>query len=171
MRRVAVLLLALAALACGRGAYTVQPNGPTRVDYSPAEKIRVMLPPAGNQGEEGGRVIAGRVVQVLQQTHADVQLIASSDRTAALAEAKAAGARFLIQPAVTEWAQGTAPPFTADQIGVRLDLIDVSTGNVANTVTYTNSSSLFSVSDTPPSSLLDSRFDDAVRALIGSAPR
>lgn len=171
MRRAAVLVLALAAVACGRGSYTVQPNGPARVDYSPAEKIRVMLPPAGSQGDEGGRVIAGRVVQVLQQTHADVQLIASNDRTGALAEAKTAGAKFLIQPAVTDWSQGTAPPFTADQLGVRLDLIDVASGTVVNTVEYTNTSSLFSVSDTPPSSLLDSRFDDAVRALIGSAPR
>lgn len=171
MPRAALLLLALAAVACGRGSYTVQPSGPTRVDYSPAERLRVMLPAAGGQGDESGRLVAGRVVQVLQQTHADVQLIASTDRAAALAEARAAKAVFLIQPEVTAWSEGHAPPFTADQIGVRLDLIDVASGAVVNTATFANSSSLFEVSDTPPSSLLDSRFDDAVRALIGSAPR
>ncbi|MBX3024707.1 DUF4823 domain-containing protein [bacterium] len=171
MRRAAVFLLALAAAACGRGSYTVQPNGPERVDYSPAERIRVMLPPAGSQGDEGGRIVSGRVVQVLQQTHADVQLIASSDRAAALADAAAAHAAYLIAPAVTLWVEGLAPPFTADQLGVRLELIDVATGTVVNTATYSNTSSVFTVSEAPPSSLLDARFDDAVRALIGSARR
>ncbi|HSP97414.1 MAG TPA: hypothetical protein VL049_09260 [Candidatus Dormibacteraeota bacterium] len=171
MSRAAVLLVALVALGCGRGSFTLQPNGPERVDYSPAERVRVMLPAAGSQGDEGGRIIAGRVVQVLQQTHADVQLVASADLSAALAEARTAKAVHLIQPTVTEWTEGLAPPFTADQLGVRLELIDVASGAVVNTVTYTNASSLFAVSDTPPSSLLDARFDDAVRALIGSARR
>jgi hypothetical protein len=169
MRRAAVLLIAIVAVACGRGSYTIQPNGPERVDYSPAEKLRVMLPPAGSQGDEGGRLISGRIVQVLQQTHADVQLIASSDRTAALAEAKSAQAVYLIAPTVTLWSEGLAPPFTADQLGIRLELIDVASGAVVNTAEYSNTSSVFTVSDTPPSSLLDTRFDDAVRALIGSA--
>jgi hypothetical protein len=169
MRRVAVLLVAVVAAACGRGSYTIHPNGPERVDYSPAERLRVMLPPPGPQDDEGGRVIAGRIVQVLQQTHAEVRLIASSDRGAALAEAAAAKAVYLIAPAVTLWSEGLAPPFTADQLGVRLELIDVATGQVVNTATFSNTSSIFTVSETPPYSLLDSRFDDAVRALIGSA--
>jgi hypothetical protein len=165
-RALPLLLLALAA--CGRGGYTVQP-GAQPIDDSAAARVRVMLPPPGNQGDEAGRVIAGRIVQVLQQTHADVQLIASSDRAAALAEARGAQAAFLIQPTVTAWAQGQAPPFTADQLGVRLELIDVASGAVLRTATFENSSSLFQVSEAPPSSLLDARFDDAVRALFRSA--
>ncbi len=168
-RASAVLLLALAVAACGRGSFTVQSNGPARVEYSPAERIRVMLPPAGSQGDEGGRVISGRVVQVLQQTHADVQLIASDKLDDALAEARTATAAYLIQPTVTAWSEGHAPPFTADQLGVRLDLVDVASGAVIDTATFSNSSSLFEVSDTPPTALLDARFDDAVRALIGAA--
>jgi hypothetical protein len=162
-RLLPILLLALAA-ACG-GSFTVQPVS-QRVDDTPASRVRVMLPPAGNQGDEAGRVIAGRIVQVLQQTHADVQLIASSDRAAALAEARAAQAVFLVEPTVTEWVEGRAPPFTADQLGVRLDLIDVASGAVVVSATFANASSIFEVSDTPPTSLLDSRFDDAVRALL-----
>jgi hypothetical protein len=168
-RALLVLLLALAA-ACGRGGYTVQP-GPQRVDDSAAARVRVMLPPAGDQGDESGRVIAGRIVQVLQQSHADVQLIASSDRAAALAEARSAQAAYLVEPTVTTWSEGHAPPFTADQLGVRLELVDVVSGAVVNTATFTNSSSLFAVSDTPPSSLLDARFDEAVRALFRPASR
>lgn len=164
----AALLMLLALAACGRGSFTVEPSGPTRADYSPAERIRVMLPPPGSQGDEGGRIVAGRIVQVLQQTHADVGLLATADRTAALAEARTANAVFLIAPTVTAWSEGHAPPFTADQLGVRLELLTVADGAVVNTATFTNTSSLFEVSDTPPSSLLDSRFDDAVRALIGS---
>jgi hypothetical protein len=164
----AALLLLLALAACGRGSFTVEPSRPTRADYSPAERIRVMLPPAGSQGDEGGRIVAGRIVQVLQQTHADVGLLATADRTAALAEARTATAVFLIAPTVTAWSEGHAPPFTADQLGVRLELLAVADGAVVNTATFTNTSSVFEVSDTPPSSLLDSRFDDAVRALIGS---
>jgi len=163
----AALLLLLALAACGRGSFTVTPSGPARADYSPAERVRVMLPPVGNQGEEGGRVIAGRIVQVLQQSHADVQLLATSDRAAALEEARTAKAAFLVAPTITAWSEGHAPPFTADQLGVRVELIDVASGGVVNTATFTNTSSLFEVSDTPPSSLLDARFDDAVRALIG----
>jgi hypothetical protein len=108
---------------------------------------------------------------VLQQTHADVQLIASDQLSAALAEARTAKATYLIQPAVTKWSEGHAPPFTADQLGIRLDLIDVGSGAVVNTATFSNSSSIVEVSDTPPTSLLDARFDDAVRALIGAAAR
>ena len=171
MSRLAALVLVLAVAACGRGSYTVQPNGPARVDYSPTEHLRVMLPPPGSQGDEGGRIISGRVVQVLQQTHADVQLIASDQLTEALAEARTAKATYLIQPAVTQWSEGHAPPFTADQLGIRLDLIDVASGAVVNTATFSNSSSIVEVSDTPPTSLLDARFDDAVRALIGAAAR
>ena len=162
----AALLLLIALAACGRGSYTIAPSGPQRAD-SPAERLRVMLPPAGNQGEEGGRVIAGRIVQVLQQSHSDVQLLATSDRAAALEEARAATAALLVAPTITAWSEGHAPPFTADQLGVRVELIDVASGSVVNTATFTNTSSLFEVSDTPPSSLLDARFDDAVRALIG----
>lgn len=167
MSRALPLLLLLLA-ACGRGSFTVQP-GPQRVADTAATRVRVMLPPAGNQGDEGGRVIAGRVVQVLQQNHADVQLIASADRTTALAEARGAQAVYLVEPTVTAWSEGHAPPFTADQLDIRLELIDVASGAVANTVMFTNSSSIFEVSDTPPSSLLDARFDDAVRALFGVA--
>lgn len=170
MRRAVLLLVVVVVAACGRGSYTVQPNGPERVDYSPAEKLRVMLPPSGAQGDEGSRIVAGRIVQVLQQTHADVQLIASTDRSAAVAEAAAAKARYLIAPTVTLWSEGLAPPFTADQLGVRMELIDVPTNTVVNTANFSNTTSVFTVSDTPPSSLLDARFDDAVRALIGAAP-
>ncbi|MFN8641018.1 MAG: DUF4823 domain-containing protein [Candidatus Binatia bacterium] len=133
---------------------------------TPATRVRVMLPPAGPQDDEAGRVVAGRVVQVLQQNHADVQLIASNDLTAALAEARTAQAVYLVEPTVTAWAEGHAPPFTADQLGVRLELVDVASGAVVKTATFTNASSLFEISDTPPSSLLDARFDDAVRALF-----
>ena len=162
----ALLVLLLAVAACGRGSYTVQP-GPQRVDDTPATRVRVMLPPGGSQGDEGGRIVAGRVVQVLQQNHADVQLIASADRAAALQEARTAQAVYLVAPTVTDWSEGHAPPFTADQLGVRLELIDVASGAVVNTATFSNVSSIAEVSDTPPSSLLDARFDDAVRALFG----
>lgn len=171
MRRAVLLLIAVVAVACGRGSYTVQPEGPKRVDYSPAERLRVMLPPSGSQGDEGSRLVAGRIVQVLQQTHADVQLIASSDRAAALKDAAAANAVYLIAPTVTLWSEGLAPPFTADQLAIRMELLAVPAGTVVDAATFSNTSSVFAVSDAPPSSLLDTRFDDAVRALIGAAPR
>lgn len=164
MPRVVVALLLVLA-ACGRGSFTVQP-APQPVEDTPATRLRVMLPPAQPQGDEAGRVVAGRIVQVLQQTHADVQLIASNDRDAALAEARAAQAAYLVEPTVTAWAEGHAPPFTADQLGVRLELVDVASGAVRSTTTFTNASSIFEISDVPPSALLDARFDDAVRALF-----
>lgn len=167
MSRVALLLLALLT-ACGRGSFTVESTGPKRVDYAPTERLRVMLPPAGNQGDEGGRIVSGRIVQVLQQTHADVQLLPTNDRSAALNDARQAQADFLIAPSITAWSEGHAPPFTADQLGIRMELLEVANGTVVNTVDYSNESSLFTVTDAPPSALLDARFDDAVRALIGS---
>ena len=168
MLRIAALFGLLALAACGRGSYSVDATGPARADYSPSEKLRVMLPPAGSQGDEGGRLIAGRIVQVLQQTHADVQLLPTADATAALADARAANAAFLVEPSITAWSEGHAPPFTADQLGVRLQLVNVASGAVVRSVTYDNESSLFTISDAPPQTLLDSRFDDAVRALVGS---
>ncbi|MDX2171159.1 MAG: hypothetical protein SF182_29085 [Deltaproteobacteria bacterium] len=169
-RRAALLLLALLT-ACGRGSFTVDAVGPKKVDYAPTERLRVMLPPAGNQGDEGGRVVSGRIVQVLQQTHADVQLLPTADLTAALADARQAKADFIVQPSITAWSEGHAPPFTADQLGIRLQLVSVTSGEVVNAVDYSNESSLFTVSDAPPSSLLDATFDDAVRALIGSSQK
>jgi hypothetical protein len=172
MRRLAALLvLAVLATACGRGSYQVDATAPPRADYAPTEKLRVMLPPAGKQTEEGGRVVAGRIVQVLQQTHADVQLLPTTEVSAALADARAAQAAFLIEPSITAWTDGQAPPFTADQIGVRLELVNVASGAVVSAVTYENASSLLAVSDVPPQTLLDAKFDDAVRALVGSARR
>ena len=168
MSRLAALPLLALLAACGQGSFSVEATGPKRVDYSPTEKVRVMLPPSGAQGDEGGRVIAGRIVQVLQQTHADVQLLPTSDAAQALTDARQAQADFLIQPTITAWSEGHAPPFTADQLGVRMQLVAVASGDTVTTVDFENSSSIFSISDTPPQTLLDARFDDAVRALVGS---
>jgi len=166
MRRFAAVLAMLLLAACGRGTLQVDTALP-RADYSPSEKVRVMLPPPGKQSEEGGRSVSGRIVQVLQQTHADVQLLPTTDAGSALADARSAQAAYLIEPAITAWSQGQAPPFTADHLTVRMELVNVTSGAVVSAVTFDNTSSLFSVSDAPPQNLLDARFDEAVRTLMG----
>ncbi|MEO8603679.1 MAG: hypothetical protein ABI629_13985 [bacterium] len=169
MRRLAAVLVLVFVAACGRSSYQIDAAAPQRPTYSPNEKLRVTLPPAGNQSEEGGRAISGRIVQVLQQTHADVQLLPTNDLTAALADARTQQAAFLVEPTVTKWKAGMAPPFTADQLAVRLDLVNVASGTVVSSVTFETASSLFAASDTPLQTLLDAKFDEAVRALVGSA--
>jgi hypothetical protein len=105
---------------------------------------------------------------VLQQSYADVQLLPTADRAAALDSAGQAKAQLLIQPAITTWVVSSAPPFTADQIGVRLELLDVSDGGVVRTATFENVSPLWSISRAGPVGLLDQRFDTAVRDLVGT---
>jgi hypothetical protein len=67
-RPLAALCLGAVVLAggCGRSSISAQPVHPRATDYSPADRIRVMLPPAGAAGEAAGRIVSARVVEVLQ---------------------------------------------------------------------------------------------------------
>ena len=164
------VLLAVALLAggCSGGRITGPSNGGRAGDYSPAERLRVMLAAPGPAGEAGSRAVSQRVVAVLQQTHGDVGLIPTANEQDALAAAREAQAAYLISPTILEWADGHAPPFTADHVKVRLDLRDPAAGEVVSTVTFSNVSPLFSVFDSGPDVLLDSTFDRAVTLLIAT---
>ena len=152
--------------ACGGGKITREPIAATAAGYVPADRIRVMLAPPGATDEESARIVSARIVQALQQTHGDVALIASSDQSAALAEARAAKASFLVSPVILEWTDSHAPPLTVDRIKLRLDLRDVQSGEVVSAVMFENQSSLFAVLDTRPEALLDGSFDRAVTMLM-----
>jgi len=164
---VAIGVAALAVAAgCGRGTVSTQPGRARALDYSPADRIRVMLAPPGTAGEAASRTISARVIEVLQQTHADVALVPTTDDAEALAAARSAKAAYLISPTILEWTDGHSPPLTADRVKVRLDLRDPTTGEVISSVTFENTSSLLSVVDTRPEALLDNSFDRGVTLLI-----
>src|SRR5262245_4100497 len=158
----------LLAAGCGGGRFTATPGGATATDYSPTDRIRVMLPAPDKADETGSRVVSGRVVLALQQTHGDVALIPTTNDTEALDAARAAKATYLITPTIVEWTDTHAPPLTADRITVRLDLRDPNTGEVLSTVTFENTSPLLSAVDTRPDALLDESFNRAVLVLIAT---
>ena len=164
----AVLCVAVLALTagCGRATISAQPRRPRATDDAPADRIRVMLPPAGAGSAAAGQIVSARIVEVLQQTHGDVALLPIADERDALAAARQAKAAFLVSPTILEWTDGHTPPLTADRVKVRLDLKDPIAGEVISAVTFENVSSLFSAVDTRPEALLDSSFDRAVTMLI-----
>lgn len=161
-----VLLLGIVLSACSGAKVSREPIAARAIDYEPVDRIRVMLAPPGVADEESARIVSARVIQVLQQTHGDVALIASSDQNAALAEARAAKASFLVCPVILDWKDSHSPPLTADHVKIRLDLRDVPSGDVVSAVTFENESSLFDVIDTRPEALLDRSFDRAVTMLM-----
>ena len=172
-RRLVAVLAALASVglaACGRGTITQEHIAPRATDSIPTQRLRIMLPPAGSQGEAASRIVAGRTVMVLQQTHGDVALIPTADKAEAIAAAREAKADFLVQPIVVTWIEGHAPPFTADHVTIRLELIHPKDGELLNVVVFDNSSSLWAVIDEPPDALLDKTFDRAVVLLLSPAP-
>jgi hypothetical protein len=161
------IVLAVGLLAgCGGGRFTTQSSGAQASDYSPTDRIRVMLAAPGAADEAGTRAVSARIVAVLQQTHGDAALIATTNEADALAATRDAKATFLISPTILEWHDGHAPPLTADRIEVRMDLRDPSSGEVVNSVTFENVSSFAAAFDTTPDALLDHSFDRGVRALI-----
>src|SRR5690606_18126165 len=135
-------------------------------DSVPTDRVRVMLPPPGVADEPSARIVSARVMQVLQQTHADVALIATTDPEDALGEASAAKAVFLVRPIIVEWTDSHAPPLTADHVAIRLELYDVPAREVVSAVRFENQSALLSVVDTRPEALLDGSFDRAVTMLM-----
>ena len=163
--RLLVVLLALLA-ACTGGRYTVQREGASATDYSPTDRVRVMLAKPGVADETAARTVSAKIVAALMTRHGDVALVPTSNDAEALEAARAAQATFLISPTILEWHDGHAPPFTADRIKVRMDLRDPNTGEVINTATFENVSSIYAGFDTQPDALLDATFDRAVAALI-----
>jgi hypothetical protein len=162
-----VLLCGLAVLAgCGGGPLLTSAAPPSTSHYSPSDVMRVMLSPPGTAGEAASRIVSARVVEVLQQTHADVALVPTWNEEEAIAAARKAKATFLVSPTILEWTDNHAPPLTADRVKVRLDLRDPGAGDVVSSLMFENTSSLLTVVDTPPEALLDSSFDRAVRVLI-----
>jgi hypothetical protein len=162
-----VCLVSLAVLsACSRPTITVQRTAAQAADYSPADRIRVMLAPPGTAGEAASQILSARVIGVLQQTHADVALVPTADDKEALAAARAAKATFLVSPIILEWIDTHNPPLTADRVNVRLELRDPNAGEVLSAVTFENVSPLTSMVDTRPEALLDNSFDRAVTMLI-----
>ncbi len=159
-------LLAPLAAACGRGTIAAHPGAARAGDYSPADRIRVMLAPPGSAGEAAPRIVSARVIEVLQQTHADVALVPTAEDKEALLAAHEAKAAFLVSPTILEWTDTHAPPLTADRVKVRLELRDPNAGEVLSAVTFENVSSLLAVTDTRPEALLDGSFDRAVTMLI-----
>jgi hypothetical protein len=161
----ALVLLALVA-GCGSPKVTLQPGAPRARDYSPADRIRVMLSAPGPANEAASRIVSARVIEVLQQTHADVVLVPTADQAEALAAARSAKAACVISPTILEWVDSHAPPLTADRVKVRLDLLDPHAGEVLSTLTFENVTPLVSVGDTRPEALLDRSFDSAVTLLV-----
>jgi len=106
------------------------------------------------------------VIQVLQQTHGDGALVPTTNTQEALAATRAAQAKFLVSPTILIWTDTHSPPVTADRVRVRLDLLDPNAGEVVSSVTFENTSSLLSVTDTRPDALLDQSFDRSVTMLI-----
>src|SRR5262245_60804985 len=161
--RSAPLVLALGALSigCGGSKISGSSGGARARDYSPTDRIRVMLPAQSTADEAAGRIVSARVIEVLQQTHGDVALVPTTNTQEALAEARAARAAFLVSPVVLEWTDTHSPPLTADRVRVRLDLLDANAGDVVSSVTFENTSSLLAVTDTRPEALLDHSFDRA----------
>ena len=163
-----LLVFAVPALlaGCGRSTVTSSSGGARARDYSPSDRIRVMVPPPGQGGDAVGRIVSARIIEVLQQTHGDVALVATADPQEALAASRSAKAAFLVSPAILEWTDTHAPPVTADRVRVRLDLLDANAGDVVSSVTFENSSSLLAVTDSGPEALLDQSFDRSVALLI-----
>jgi len=163
-----LLVFAVPALlaGCGRSTVTSSSAEARARDYSPADRIRVMFPAPGQGGDAAGRIVSARVIEVLQQTHGDVALVATADQQEALAASRSAKAAFLVSPAILEWTDTHAPPVTADRVRVRLDLLDPNAGDVVSSVTFENSSSLLAVTDSGPEALLDQSFDHSVALLI-----
>ncbi|MGD9765201.1 MAG: hypothetical protein AB7V27_15975 [Candidatus Binatia bacterium] len=171
MGRVALLALTLlGGVGCGAGSYTVEPQAPPLHAGTGTQRFYVMLPPPGPQGDEPGREITARIVAALQSTRAEVQSLPSADRAAALSTARGEAWSYVIQPLVTTWKVSAAPPFTAGQIGLRLELIDAASGSVLRTAMFDNVSPIWSVTKVSPAALLDGRFDAAVRDLVGMSP-
>jgi hypothetical protein len=170
--RCASLLIALVALSAGCGGSTITgSSSEARArDYSPSDRIRVMFPPAGPANEAAGHLVSARVIEVLQQTHGDVALVATADPQEAIAAARTAKAAFLVEPTILEWTDTHAPPVTADRVRVRLDLLDPNAGDVVSSVTFENSSGLLAVTDERPEALLDKSFDRSVALLITTGP-
>jgi hypothetical protein len=166
-RPLAALCLSIFVLGAGCGHSTVatRPTPARARDYSPADRIRVMLP-QGTAGEDAGRIVSARIILVLQQTHADVALVPTTDDQQALAAAREAKATYLVSPTILEWTDSHAPPLTADRVKLRLDLQDPADGAVISAVNFDNTSSLLAVTDTTPQALLDDSFDRAVTLLI-----
>ena len=164
-----ILLVVAALLAgCSGGTITGPRSEARSSDYSPTDRIRVMLAAPGAAGEAASRAVSQRILAVLQQTHGDAALIPTANEPDALAAARDAKAAFLISPTILEWTDGHAPPFTADRIKVQLDMRDPGTGEVVSTVTFANVSPFLSAVDTGPETLLDSTFDRAVTMLVAT---
>ena len=166
-RALVTVVVATVTLLAGCSGGTIQRHSVAAraTDYSPADRIRVMLP-LGVGGEEAGRIVSARIIQVLQQTHGDVALVPTSDDKEALAAARQAKAAYLVSPTILEWTDSHAPPLTADRVKLRMDLQDPADGEVISAVTFENASSLLAVTDTTPQALLDDSFDRAVTLLI-----
>lgn len=156
---------------CGGGRFTTEQVGASASDYSPTDRIRVMLAAPGVADLPQTRVISARIVAVLQQTHGDAALIPTSNDAEALAAAREAKAAFLISPTILEWKDEHAPPLTADRVKLRLDLRDANTGEVVSAVTFENVSPFLSAVDSGPDALLDRTFERAVSVLVATAPR
>ena len=125
------------------GRYTVQREGAGATDYSPTDRVRVMLAKPGTADETAARAVSAKIVAALLTRPGDVALIPTSNDAEALEAARAADATFLISPTIVDWHDGHAPPFTADRIEVRMDLRDPRTGEVINTATFKNVSSIY----------------------------
>lgn len=170
-RPLAALCIAAFALTagCGRSTISVEPVHVEAREASPADRIRVMLPPpSGPGGEAAGRIVSARVIEVLQQTHGDVALVTITDERDALAASRQVNATFLVVPTILEWTDAHSPPLTADRVKVRLELKDPADGAAISAIQFENTSSLFAVVDTRPEALLDSSFDRAVNMLVAT---
>src|SRR5215831_12244396 len=152
-RPLAALCIAAFALTagCGRSTISAEPVRVETREASPNDRIRVMLPPPGGPGgEAAGRIVSARVIEVLQQTHGDVVLVATADEPDALAASRQANATFLIVPTILEWTDAHSPPLTADRVKVRLELKDPADGAAISAIRFENTSSVFAVVDSRP---------------------
>jgi hypothetical protein len=168
-----VVAVGMLAAGCARRVIVPSPVPPGTILSSTSDGIRVMEPRDGAFGSAtdpaSGRRLADRVVEALQGNYVDVQRISTTREPDALQAARAAHARYLVEPTILLWEDRTNTTWSMspDRLRVLLALREVASDRVVNALAFEAKSRNFFIGGDPaPDVMLDRSFDRAVLALL-----
>ena len=116
-----------------------------------------------------GITVAHKVQAALLSIFSHVELLNTKNREKAILLSKEQNARFLIIPSILHWEDRNTPwSGIADKIEIKIEIMDIATEKVVNSIIFRAHNEWATLTDQPPEDLLNGKFNEAIISLFNN---
>lgn len=170
-RRLTIIAAALLLAACADSHRLMRGDGPQGIHLNTSDSLFIAVPDDGSYGAETYKGSGQSTAQVLysafaKHTHSAKVAHSTQSFDDARATAKSDGQKYLIYPTILHWEdRATEWSMIPDKIEVKVEVVEVSTGNVLSAVVIAAKSGVATLGGNHPQDLLPEPIEEYAASL------